>query len=511
MTKHAKTNRKIKSAQVLSRFFVSRKFLAIREEFNRLDKKSKKNPEVLRLYALAELNLGFIDKSEKILLRLIKNHPTNKVVYANLGSLYGMKNNFEYSLKYFKKAISLDQKFEAAWFNMAKLYKRYAYLDDALLAFDKALEIKPERVEACVMMGDVYKAKGNIDGSIKCYLNAIELDGSNANAWWQLANLKTYKFTDEQRKVLNQLVGAINKGLDSALIHLSLSRAEEQAQSYDASFDHLKKANDIIASARPYNAAYYDDFLSKLKNTFSMVSVSKKSRNSSSTANIFVVGMFRSGTTLAHQILSSHDQVFGVGELMLLEQMYKEARLDRSDCEWVNDYKENIAEKFTPSTVYVDKYPLNFMYVGWILECFPDAKIIHCTRDAMDCCLSNYQQFFANGAEFSFNQESLAHFYNFYIKTMHFWKKKYPGQILNFPMEELIASQEEKTREMLSFCDLPWDDKCMQFETFGGDARTASASQVRTKLNKRGVAKWKKFEKQWMLFKKSLDDFEASY
>jgi hypothetical protein len=214
--------------------------------------------------------------------------------------------------------------------------------------------------------------------------------------------------------------------------------------------------------------------------------------------------MPRSGTSLVHQIIDSHPDVFGAGELNSLNKIVapilnkiKDSHNDVLSSEDLSSirhkYLKSIENFNVNEKVIIDKMPLNFRYVGFILNAIPEAKIIHMNRDAMATCWSIYKSFF-NGNAYSYNQDDLGNYYGLYKDLMIYWNNLFPNKILDVNYEKLTISQEDETRKILNYCDLDWNDNCLNFHTNQTAMKTTSALQVRQKMYQGSSEAWKKYE-----------------
>lgn len=214
---------------------------------------------------------------------------------------------------------------------------------------------------------------------------------------------------------------------------------------------------------------------------------------------IFIVGMPRSGTTLVEQIISSHSEVFGAGELDCLNnaiENYKPFTKNRPNLNFqdiASDYFKEIKKLNFSENNFTDKMPLNFRWAGIIAESFPTAKIIHVSRDARAVCWSNYKQIFNSSMSFNYNLKEVAQYYSLYSETMQFWNRHYNDRILNLNYEELVNNQEDKTRLLIDFIGLRWEENCINFHENKRAIQTASATQARKKIYKNSSLEWQKF------------------
>ena len=220
---------------------------------------------------------------------------------------------------------------------------------------------------------------------------------------------------------------------------------------------------------------------------------------------IFIVGMPRSGTSLVEQILSTHQEIYGAGELSTLNNLIlpiindcilKNTKVTEDSYLSVrNEYLSNISRLNASEAIITDKMPTNFRYIGFILKSFPDAKIINLNRDSRAICWSIYKSYFpGEGLGWAFNMKDLAGYYNSYIDLMTHWHKLFPKKIYDICYEDLTINQESETRKLLEYCELEWDDNCLNFHTNKRAVKTTSSLQVRKKMYQGSSEVWKKYE-----------------
>jgi len=226
--------------------------------------------------------------------------------------------------------------------------------------------------------------------------------------------------------------------------------------------------------------------------------------------------MPRSGTSLVHQILGSHEQVYGAGELNQLNQFVvpilkeydSKKGISKEDLQAIRQQYFNYLSSYnSDENIFVDKMPLNFRHVGFILTAFPEAKIIHMNRDPMATCWSIYKYYF-NGNSYSYNQNDLAQYFILYKDLMAFWKELFPNKIYDVCYEDLTVNQEEETRNLLKYCELDWDDNCLKFYKNETAVRTTSALQVKQKIYQGSSEVWKKYESYLQPLIKGLDYYK---
>ena len=246
--------------------------------------------------------------------------------------------------------------------------------------------------------------------------------------------------------------------------------------------------------------------------------IKKSLYKSSLTQPIFILGMPRSGTSLVEQIVSSHHQVYGGGELKSLtniitsiiehDSFEENERITEKDIFSIRKkYLESLDSLNTSENIITDKWPLNFRNIGFILSAFPDAKIVHLKRDATATCWSIYKHYFsAPGNGWAYNLNDLAQFYNLYEDLMEFWHELYPNKIYDISYEDLTTNQEEETRKLLAYCDLEWSEDCLNFHTNKRAVQTASSLQVREKMYQGSSEVWKQY---WARIQPLIDGLKS--
>ena len=293
-------------------------------------------------------------------------------------------------------------------------------------------------------------------------------------------------------------------------LSFALGKAYEDLKEYKKSFIFLKKGNDLkfqnINFSLKNDLNFYDNIQKIITiNNLRFAEPAKKKL-------IFIVGMPRSGTSLIEQIISAHKKVYGAGELNyvfeIIEKNFfskdknfnfeKLKKLSKNDLKVIqNSYLKKIERFNSNEDYFIDKAPLNFKWVGLLLQIFPDCKIIHCKRNKMDICWSNYKNLFvSNRMHYSYNLETLGQYYNLYENLMSHWTKIFDKKIYNIFYEELIENKEKEIKKILEFCDLEWDENCLNFYNNKKNVSTASLAQVRQPIYKSSVEMWKNYSEE---------------
>lgn len=468
------------------------------------------NAEVLRLLGIACHQLGKHTHALEHFSQALTLQPDNAVLHLNIGSCYNTLGDISAAEGSFSHALSLDRSMHAGWFNLGRLKLASAYPAEAVQLFRKALQLKPDYWQAAMCLGHALKATGDLPSSAAAYRKGIQHQPGSGDLWWSLSNIKTISFHDHEVQRMQQLVQQPGPAHQHTGIHFALGMAHEARQEYASAFKHFQKGNQLKRKTVEYDATSKAQLGQRLINTFSQSLIDQhKSGGCQSNAPIFIISLPRSGSTLVEQILASHPEVNGASELPDLGQLAMSVLSDDNDIDWSPEKIQNLntqqltklGEKYTQSTQrwctdhqhFTDKMPNNFPLVGLIALILPQAKIINCRRNPVDTGLSCYRQLFARGHNWSYDLNDIAAHYRYYNSISNHWQQLLSTQYLEVNYEDLLADQRGITEAILSFCNLPWNDDCMQFFNSKRVVRTASAGQVRQKLNSKAMNRWHQY------------------
>ena len=399
--------------------------------------------------------------------------PDYTQAYLNLAILFSKFNPIK-AVDYYKKAIIIDSNYDAAYFNLASTYRHLGLKDEAIAAYEKAIEIKPDY----------------------------------ADAHKNLSAMKKYNKNDSQILQMELLLSKndLNES-DQISLNFALAKVNEDLGNEDDFFKFLNKGNKLRKKELNYTFNKDKEVILKIKEVFKtpLYQVKKPSIKKTALKPIFIVGMPRSGTSLVEQIISSHNEVYGAGELDFLAKIVapglkesinnKNFFTEKTILSIREKYLKSLSSLNTSESFITDKMPLNFRFIGFILSAFPEAKIIHLNRDAMATCWSIYKHYFkSNGNGYAHNFKDLAAYYSLYKELMVFWNDLYPNKIFDISYEDLTINQEDETRKLLKYCELDWDENCLDFHTNTRAVKTTSALQVRQKMYQGSSEAWKKYE-----------------
>ncbi len=429
--------------------------------------------------------------------------PDSPRIYIKLASVQERANKIEDALKTIDKAVLLNPEMPEVYIRKGQIYLMVQRVDEAEKNYMKAKELAPKHPSVYVALADLHLTLGNLKKSEKFIEKAKKLSRNLPSMYFTLTHLKKFKKGDEDFKKMLALEKNIEaRGLEQASsLNFALFSAYEDVGGYKKAFEHLKKGNDYKRRLIPHDGEHQKMSYDSIKKTYTTKFLkSLEGTGYKSKVPVFIVGMPRSGTTLTEQIISSHPEVYGAGELSILTTLEKElGPLNKDNCKEMGAlYVKNI-KKLDPTKKakrITDKMPGNFASIGKIISILPNAKIIHCRRNPIDTCLSCYKQSFARGQYWSYNLEELAEHYKLYEDLMAYWREVLPDRFLEIDYEETVGNFEEQAHKLIDFVGLPWHKACLSPHKQKRAVLTASKSQVIKPVYKTSVKAWKRYEKQ---------------
>jgi tetratricopeptide (TPR) repeat protein len=511
----------------INNLFLSGKFDIVIEKSKKL---IKKNPTQIPFYnflALSYREKGEIFLAEKILQNALKISPNNQSVLINLGSTYRVLIEFDKSEKFLKKVLSINPNNINAIVNYANLKKDTNNYDESIELYEKAYKMNNKIPTIIINLAGAYQIVGKFDLSQSYLEILLKEDQNNALAHKMLSTIKKYKKNDPHQTQMNLILKKNNlKEIDKATLMFAISKSYEDQKDYKNSFISFKIANDIQKKIhKNYSINEEAKLFKKIKGIFEETDFKSYTQFTGNKKLIFIVGLPRSGTTLTHQILAAHSKVHGAGEIVILDQwmmkkisnqnfisLFKNHSInsDEKIKAIINNYFTKISYIKANKNIILDKNPLNFQWLGFIKILFPNAKIIHCTRNLKDTALSIYKNAFEiNSLVWSNDQEDLVQYISLYLDLMKFWKKKIPNFIYNLNYEKLINNQKEQTQKLLNFCELNWEEDCLNFNKKATPIKTVSVTQARKPIYKTSLNSYLKYYNYLDMFKK-IEEIEKT-
>ncbi len=493
-------------------------------------------PDIVKIIVFSDLNTKNYIKAEKLLKKVLIKHNTAEYNYI-LGNTLKIQDKNEEAIIAYKKSVSLNNKFSEAYNNLANVQKKIGNSNDALLNYKYAIKTKEDNFEAYYNLANLLKTLKNYDEANKNYKKVIELNPSFSDAYnnigtiysilgnfndakrFYIKAINTNKFFADSYKNYVQLSKINSKdevfinlkdivksgNLDNEqkeVFYYSLSKAYFDVEDNELAFKYLNLANNLKLNKLDYSFNKDKKEFKKIKQYFlgrPLININNYKENRINP--IFILGMPRSGTSLIEQIISNHSQVYGAGELDLLPIAVKNSNWQNS-----NDFDE-VSQKIrveylkkisliSNKQYITDKLPGNFKRIGFILNSFPESKIIHLQRNPMAICWSNYKSNFnSTGMGFTLNQEYTAEYYLFYRDLMKFWNEKYSEKIININYENLVENFQAEVKKIFSKLNLNWEKQLYDFHKNERPVETASFMQVRSKIYKKSSEQWKSYKK----------------
>jgi tetratricopeptide (TPR) repeat protein len=450
---------------------------------------------------------GKFREAEAEFRRAIELKSTYAEAYLRLGTVLRWRGNFSASETALRRAVKLDPRSEEALVGLGHTLSGLSSWDQAKSCFEKALRLKPRSAHALCALGWAASIEGRFEDAERLLREAIKVDPGCGEAWAHLADLK--RMTPADKEWLEGAERALAKGastLEEAKLRFAIGKYFDDMRNYPRAFKEYKAANELFkAVASPYDRAARTRFVDEMMRTYTRERLSARTKNASeSDKPVFVVGMMRSGTSLMEQIIASHPDAAGAGELEFWNGTLQKERPflqrevpDAQLCKELAESYVRILDRHSPrASRVVDKAPVNSDFLGLIHLVFPNARFIYMRRDPIDTCLSCYFQEFANMAAFTLDLADLAHYYREHHRLIAHWREVLPaGTLLEVPYAELTADQEAWSRKVIEFISLPWDSRCLQFHETERPVVTASNWQVRQRIYSSSVGRWKNYEK----------------
>ncbi len=488
------------------------------------------NVDALRLLGRIAKRLNRVGDAERYYRKVVAIAPDFTAVVVDLGKLLHDDDRLEEAIKYFRLAIEMEPD-NARYHNLlADVLAPAALTYEAIEAHQKAIELNPNFTAAWLGLGHTLKTVGRLEESIEAYRQCSSLEPNMGMVQWSMANLKTYKFTDEEIVEMETKVADENiKGESEVNFLFALAKAYEDRKDYEKAWQFYDQGN----SSRRMQEVY-DPVETELANDSSIRVFNKEflEKNTgigfSDPSVIFVVGLPRSGSTLIEQILASHSLVEGTSELPYVSRVTRSLSRNRADGinypesvrelghkhlsalgeEYINFSKMHRTEG-TP--FFIDKNPNNFPAIGLIHMMLPNAKIIDARRHPMDACFSGYRQLFAKGQPFTYDLTDIGEYYLQYQRMMDHWHEVLPGQVLTVQYEEVVTDFETQVRRILEYCNLPFEESCLNFYDTDRPIRTPSSEQVRQPIYTQSLHRWRLYEQHLDELKEVLDSILPRY
>jgi tetratricopeptide (TPR) repeat protein len=481
-------------------------------------------PEAMRL--LAELGNKFqiLDDAEFLLASCLKFEPKYKRARLDYVHVLHKRQKFHMALEQAKILLDSDPNNSNLKIGLGNAQQATGDFVAAISTFQSVLHSNPDNYSIQLTLGHALKTMGRVDDAIKAYRNSYTIKADFGDAFWSLANLKTYRFTSEERLQM-RAQEASSTTVTNDKIHLcfALGKDLEDSEHFDEAFSFYQRGNQLKSEQDRYDSKPLDISFDIQKNNFDAAFFERnKQAGCSAPDPIFIVGLPRAGSTLLEQILSSHSQVDGTMELANViglahrlngRQVVQDTPrypgiLNKISAEELTKmgklYIEETQHHRQGAMYFIDKMPNNFRHIALIHLMLPNAKIIDARRNPMSCCFSGFKQLFGEGQQFSYDLSDIGHYYRSYVEIMDHWDKALPGKILRVQYEDVVADLDTQVRRILDYCGLPFEQACIDFHSNKRAVRTPSSEQVRQPIYQSGLEQWRNYESHLGPLKQAL-------
>ena len=487
--------------------------------------------EALRLLARIGIQRDALDDAERLLESVLKLAPDYGAARADYAGVLHKRQKYMLARQEMHTLLQLEpgnrdylKLYAAACVGLGE-YEPIIRLYRRMLAEGTTIGI--ETADLHLWLADLLKTVGRQPEAIQAYHAAIAALPDSGEAWWSLANLKTYRFADHEIARMRTVEAAPGTSrVDRYHLCFALGKALEDQKNYADAWVHYERGNALKRAEIRHLPQITETHtrLSKQVCTKEFFAA-RRQWGVADSDPIFILGLPRSGSTLIEQILASHSQVEGTSELADVQRIVMELRGRGTDLEnprYPGVLTELTAAEFarfgerflaetrvyrqTGRPFFIDKMPNNFRDIGLIHLMLPNAKIIDVRREPMACCFGNFKQLFASGQEFSYSINDLARYYRTYLELMRHWNMALPGRILTVHHEDVVDDLEGSVRRILDFCGLPFEPACLEFHKNPRNVRTASSEQVRQPISREGINHWRNYEPWLASLRAALGD-----
>lgn len=451
------------------------------------------HPEALRLEAGILSLRGQHAQAISAMQRAIAQRGDDALYHNTLGTVLADAGDFDGAIPALRRAAELQPELAMAWYNLGIILTRCVRYAEAGEALRRAVALVPQHALARAQLADALKVSGHVDEAIAEYRKALAMQPWSGMAWWGLANIKTVRLESKDSDAIRAALDDARASDDDRIaLGFALAKALDDQARYAEALDALAQANAIARRRVTWNAGAFSAAIREIEAAFAAVSFAETGLGREV---IFVLGMPRSGTTLAEQILASHSQVEGAGELPDLPLLINEESRRRRSAfpQWVGAMQtadwQRLGETYLRRTAhwrerkpfFVDKLPNNWIHIAAIRAMLPEARIVVCRRDPLETCLSCYRQHFA-GNDYTRTFDDLAAYWREFDRSARQFATAHPTRVRAHVYEDLLADSQRSIRALLEFCGLPFEEACLNFHETARDVRSPSAAQVREPL-----------------------------
>ncbi|HTT43551.1 MAG TPA: sulfotransferase [Steroidobacteraceae bacterium] len=489
-----------------------------------------KDVAALRMLAEVAARLRRYRDAQELLERCLELAPSFDMARYNYASVLTREGNPAAALNQIQQLLAREPRNPGYRYLQAAALANIGDYAESIEVYERVLKEYPQQPKIWMSYGHSLRTAGRTADAIVAYRRSISLDPTLGEAYWSLANLKTFRFTDTDIEALRAGLKRTDLDTDARLhFEVTLGKALEDRTEYQESFEHYTRGNELRLQLHPYDAqattAYVDQCVQVWTREFFEA---RAGSGSTATDPIFIVGLPRAGSTLLEQILSSHSLVEGTMELPQLPQIARDLAIGQArqedfprtvgalDRERLRELGERYIRETRPlrktgAPFFIDKMPNNCFYVGLIQLILPHARIIDARRHPLACGFSCYKQHFARGQNFTYRLEDLGRYYLDYVRFMTHFEEVLPGRVLRVHYEDVVEDTERQVRRLLEYCRLPFEEGCLKFYENERAVRTASSEQVRQPIFREGLEHWRHYEPWLDPLKQSLGPMLEAY
>lgn len=480
--------------------------------FRSILKRDPNHVEATRLLARIAADKKRYADAEIFLRHALKFAPDYARLWVDLANVLRESDKLEEALESASTVLKLAPETAESYMLYAGVLGTLGRHEEAIVNYDKTLEISPNKPGALCSMAHHLKTVGSQEQAIASYRRCIEIKPDHAEAYWSLANLKTFQFNESEIETMHSLLDDDDLVDESRVqIHNALGLDRESRGEYETAFSHYEQCNSLRRNSETYDPVETETRNDRLLSVFDTEFLQQHADvGYEDSSPIFVVGLPRSGSTLVEQILASHSMVDGTHELTdltrVVQSLHRTGKKNLQFPDMLNELSADewhrLGEDYIASTnkyragaaFFVDKNPNNFLYVGLLRLALPNAKIVNARRHPLDSCFGSYKQLFARGQPFSYDMVELGEYYLEYSRLMKHWHQVVPGFILDVHYEDVVADLETQVRRILDYCGLPFEEGCLRFHETDRAVKTASSEQVRRPIYTSSVNLWRNYE-----------------
>ena len=477
-------------------------------------KANPKDVEAMRILAEIGGRLGVLEDAEFLLESAVAFAPQHVEARMDYARILRRRQKYDQALEQAKQLYARDPKNPTFASLLAIERMQTGDYEKAVSLFDQVLQDAPNDPATLTSRGHALKTWGRSEEAVASYKRAVQAAPNHGDAWYALANLKTYTFSEEELDRMRRQEDAPGQPLQNRInLCFAIAKALEDRGAYDEAFSYYARGNAMKKHQTRYTSEQMEaEFEAQKAACTPALFEAQAGKGASSPDPIFIVGLPRAGSTLLEQILASHSQVDGTLELPNIlaishslrgrnktaEGSRYPANLHELEADTLAElgrkYLEDTAIHRKGAPFFTDKMPNNFRHIGLIKLILPNAKIIDARRAPLACCFSGFKQLFAEGQEFTYGLDEIGRYYRGYVDLMDHWDHVLPGEVLRVIYEDVVADVEGQVRRILNFCGLEFEPGCVEFHKTEREVRTASSEQVRRPINTSGLEAWKPFE-----------------